>query len=169
MLEPWVYLAPRLFPPVYLHANVGQPSPQSATSPGRPAATLPTRRHLARPGPPATALPRVLSAQLPVSSPPTGLDQCFFFNSLVVRLPYSLTFCQFWLLLSFFWLCEEAQLSTYTSILAGSPEDLIFLTCQISPNWSEDSLWYQPNLRSLFKKALTKWFRKLAFMKVQRT
>ena len=50
-----------------------------------------------------------------------------FFISLVVRLPYSLIFCQFWLffvfklLLSFFWLCEEAQcVSTYTSILAGS-------------------------------------------------
>ena len=40
---------------------------------------------------------RVLSAQLPVSTPPTGLDECFFFNSLVVRLPYSLIFCQLWL------------------------------------------------------------------------
>ena len=27
--------------------------------------------------------------QLPVSAPPTGLVNCFFFNSLVVRLPYS--------------------------------------------------------------------------------
>ena len=53
--------------------------------------------------------------QLPVSAPPTGLDEYFFFISLVVRLPYSSIFCQFWLffvfklLLSFFWLCEEAQ------------------------------------------------------------
>ena len=52
---------------------------------------------------------------LPVSALPTSLDECFFFISLVVRLPYSLIFCQFWLvfvfklLLSFFWLCEEAQ------------------------------------------------------------
>ena len=51
---------------------------------------------------------------LPVSSPPTGLDECFFFNSLVVRLTYSLIFWQFWLvlllkLLSLFWLCKEAQ------------------------------------------------------------
>ena len=73
------------------------PTPQSATSLGPPAATL----------------PRILSAQLPVSAPPIGLDECFLFNSLVVRLPYSLIFCQFWLffvfkLLSFFWLCEEA-------------------------------------------------------------
>ena len=58
---------------------------------------------------PAATLPRVLS------TPPTGLDECFFFISLVVRLPYSSVFCQFWLFfvfklfLSFFWLCEEAQ------------------------------------------------------------
>ena len=70
---------------------------------------------LAHPGPPATISPQFLSARLPVSAPPTGLDECVFFNSLVVGLPYSLIFCQFWLffvfklLLSFFWLCEEAQ------------------------------------------------------------
>ena len=52
---------------------------------------------------------------LPISTPPTGLDKCFFFISLVVRLPFSLIFCQFWLFLflncccPFFWLCEEAQ------------------------------------------------------------
>ena len=33
--------------------------------------------------------------QLSISAPPTGLDKCFFFNSLVVRLPYSLDFWQF--------------------------------------------------------------------------
>ena len=41
-------------------------------------------------GPSATALPRVLSAWLPSSVPPTGLDECLFFNSLVVGLRYSL-------------------------------------------------------------------------------
>ena len=52
---------------------------------------------------------------LPISASPTGLDECFFFISLVVGLPYSSIFFQFWLffvfklLLSFFWLCEEAQ------------------------------------------------------------
>ena len=70
--------------------------------------------HSLWPGPPATALPWVLSAQMPISTPPTGLDECVFFNSLVVRLPYSSIFCQFWLffvfkLLSYFWLFEEAQ------------------------------------------------------------
>ena len=64
---------------------------------------------------PAATLLRVLSSWLPVSAPPTSLDECFFFISLVVGLPYSLIFCQFWLffvfklLLSFFWLCEEAH------------------------------------------------------------
>ena len=67
---------------------------------------------------PATAT-RVLSALVPVSAPPTFLDECFFFISLVVRLPYSSIFCQFWLffvfklLLSFFWLCKEAQLKLH--------------------------------------------------------
>ena len=80
-----VCLAPQLFLLVYLHMNVGLSSPQSTTSPD----------------PPAAALPRILSAQLPVSAPPAGLDECFFFNSLVVGLPYSSIFCQFWLFFVF--------------------------------------------------------------------
>ena len=68
-----VYLTPRLFLLVYLHSNVDLPSLQSAVSPG----------------PPTANLLWVLSAQLPLSTPRTGLDACFFFNSLVVRLPYS--------------------------------------------------------------------------------
>ena len=61
---------------------------------------------------PGTALLCVLSTWLPVSTPPTSLDECFFFNSLVVGLPYRSIFWQFWflnLLLSFFWLYKEAQ------------------------------------------------------------
>ena len=38
---------------------------------------------------------------LPISTPPTSLGECFFFNSLVVRLPYSSTFCQIWLFFIF--------------------------------------------------------------------
>ena len=88
-----VCFAPQLFLLLYQHVNVGLPSPQSTASLG----------------PPTAALPRILS------TPPTGLGECFFFISLVVRLPHSLIFCQYWLfsvfklLLSFFWLCEEAQ------------------------------------------------------------
>ena len=90
-----VYLTPQLFLPVYLHMTVGPPSVQATASSG----------------PPATTLPPVLSTWLPISAPPT----CFFFNSMVVGLPYSSIFCQFCcfsflnLLLSFFWLFEEAQ------------------------------------------------------------
>ena len=70
-------LSPQLFLLVYLHSNVGPPSP------------------------PAAALLRVLSARLPVSIPPASLDECFLFNSLVVGLPYSSIFCQFWLFFVF--------------------------------------------------------------------
>ena len=77
-----ICLAPQLSLPVYLHANV---VPQN---------------------PPVTTLTLILSAPA-VSTPPTGLNGCFFFNSLVVGLPYSSIFWHFWLflflnLLSFF-------------------------------------------------------------------
>ena len=80
-----VCLAPQLFFPVYLHSNVRLPSLQAT----------------ALPCPPAAALPPVLSTPLPISAPSTGLDECFFFNSLVVRLPYNSVFCQFWLFFLF--------------------------------------------------------------------
>ena len=38
---------------------------------------------------------------LPISAPPTSLDECFFFNSLVIRLPYSSIFWKFWLFFVF--------------------------------------------------------------------
>ena len=52
-------------------------------------------------GPPAAISPQVLTPWLPVSAPPTGLDECFFFNSLFVGLPYSSIFCLFWLFFLF--------------------------------------------------------------------
>ena len=87
------------------------PAPQSATSLGLPAATLwgllavawpvPFHNpppHWVRQLPPCreSSLP-----QLPVSAPPTNLDECYFFISLFVRLPYSSIFCQFWLFFVF--------------------------------------------------------------------
>ena len=39
--------------------------------------------------------------RLSISAPPTGLDECFFFNSLAFRLPYSSIFWQFWLFFVF--------------------------------------------------------------------
>ena len=80
-----VCLTTQLFLPVYLHANVGPPAPPATDCPGPPAATL----------------LRVLSTRLPISAPSTGLDEYYFFNSLVVGLPYSSIFCQFWLFFVF--------------------------------------------------------------------
>ena len=67
-------------------------------------------------------------SQLPMSAPSTNMDECFLFNSLVIRLPYSPIFWWLWLfffisnlLLSFFWLWRQS-ISTYVSILAGGLE-----------------------------------------------
>ena len=112
-----VCFIPPTFLLVYLCSNVGPQGPPATTLWGLPAAAWPA---------PFNNLPPCWVHQppschessppwLPVSAPPTSLDECFFFISLVVGLPYSLIFCQFWLFfvlklfLSFFWLCEEAQ------------------------------------------------------------
>ena len=79
-----VCLTPQLFLPVYLHANVGPPSPVAAASPAL-VSHLPPCHVSSPPG-------------LPVS---TTLDECFFFSSLVVGLPYSLILWQFWLFFVF--------------------------------------------------------------------
>ena len=60
---------------VYLCTNVG---PQGLLVVGLPAPFVPHSTSLG----PAMAK-RVLSTQVPVSAPPTGLDVCFFFISLV--------------------------------------------------------------------------------------
>ena len=109
--------------------RVCQPPPCGVCQlqPGLPHSTIPL-------GPQASALARVLSIQLPVSAPPTGLEECFFFNSLVVRLPYSSIFCQFWLffvfkLLSFSWLCKEAQ-CVYLCLHLGWKPYFFFMTLE---------------------------------------
>ena len=106
------------------------PGPSAAAS--LPAAALPTPLHNLPPcwvHQPPSALPPILSTRLPVSAPPTGLDTGFFFISLVVRLPYSSIFCQFWLFfvfeLLFFWLCEEAQ-CVYLCLHLGQRKSLFF-------------------------------------------
>ena len=101
-----VCFAPLPFLLVYLCANVGLL--------GLLAAAWPAPLHNPPPRWVHQPLPCCKSSlpQLPVSAPPTSLHECFFFNSLVVRLPYSLIFWLFFvfkLFLSFFWLCEEAQ------------------------------------------------------------
>ena len=92
-----VCLAPQLFLPVCLHTNVGVPSPPPL--PGfQPLSCC------------ASSL-----LQLPISAPPTSLNECFLFNSLVVRLHTvgfsgsSGYFLFLKLLLSLFWLHQEAK------------------------------------------------------------
>ena len=103
-----VCLTPQLFPPVFPHTNVGRCCQPAATSPSRS------------------------SSQLPVSAPPTGLDECFFCNSLVVGLPYSSIFWQFWLFFVLNFRCPSfgcsgrQSVSTYASILARSSYLFIF-------------------------------------------
>ena len=109
-----VCFAPPPFLPVYLCANVGLQGLPATTLWGLLAAAWPAPFH----NPPpcwVRQLPPCHESSppwLPLSAPPTGLDECLFFISLVVGLPYSSIFCQFWLffvfkLLSFFWLCKE--------------------------------------------------------------
>ena len=70
-------------------------------------------------------------SQLPVSAPPTSLGECFFFNSLVVWLPYisfsgsSGCFLFLNLLFSFFWLCKEVQ-CIYLHLHLGRKSTKIF-------------------------------------------
>ena len=121
-----VCFAPPQFLPVYLCANVGPQGLPTTTLWGLLAVTLPAPFHnlppcwVRQPSPCRKSSP----PQLPISTPPTTLDECFFFISLVVRLLCGSIFCQFWLffvfklLLSFFWLCEEAQ-SVYLRLHLG--------------------------------------------------
>ena len=72
------------------------------------------------------------------STPPNRLDNCGFFKSLVVRLPYSLIFWQLWLLLVLRYSCNSLCgctrrqcVSIHTSILTGSLQTLFYCTLQI--------------------------------------
>ena len=98
-----VCFGPLPFLPVYLCANVGLQDLPATTLWGLLAAAWPAPFHNPPPcwvcqPPPCreSSLP-----QLPVSTPSTGLGECFFFISLVVGLPCSSIFCQFWLFFCF--------------------------------------------------------------------
>ena len=82
----------------------------------------------------ATLLLPVLSPWLPVSAPPTGLDECFFFNSLVVGLLYSLIFWQFWLNFVF----------KFVIVLFIVQEGKVYLPTP--PSWLEEAYKYSCSL-----------------------
>ena len=127
-----VCLAPQLFLPVYLHMNVGTPNPKSATSPRPPATSLPASCSLAYLGPPATALLRVLSAWPPSQPLPpvwmnvSSLTPCLSDFYTVQFSGSSACFLFLNLLLSFFGCAGRHSMSTYTSILARSPQFFLF-------------------------------------------
>ena len=97
-----VCLAPQLFLPVYPHVNEGPPAP------------------------PATALLQVLSTRLPISTCPTGLNECLFFISWLLdfhTVRFSVSSGCFLFLnccCPFFGCARRHSVSTYASILAGS-------------------------------------------------
>ena len=117
------------FLPVYVCANVGLQGLPATTLWGLLAAAWPVPFHNPLPRWVCHSPPCRKSSPpgLPVPALPTGLDECFFFIFLVVRLPYSSIFCQFWLFFLFlnccclYFGCEIRHIvSTYVSILAGT-------------------------------------------------
>ena len=71
----------QVYPPLYMGNPIHQPPPHLSQS--------------------SATLPQVLSTWLPVSTPPTSLDECLFYNSLAVGLLSILIFWQFWLFFVF--------------------------------------------------------------------
>ena len=102
-----VCLTPQLFLLVYLHMNVGPPTPPAATSPGPPVAALPAPFH--NPPPLESSLPVCLSLPLlPVWMNVPSLSP-WLSDLYTVGFSGSSGVFLFLNLLSFFWLCEEAQ------------------------------------------------------------
>ena len=101
--------------------------PVNQLLPCQPAAALPAPLHNTPPRRVCPLLPCCESSlpRLPFSTPPTGLDECFFFISLVVRLSYSSIFVSSGCFLFLNYCCpsfgcaRRLSVSTYTSILAG--------------------------------------------------
>ena len=93
----WGFISPRWNPGLHgLSRSPVVPPSLSTCKRGTAQSSSPCLTH---PGPPPcleSSLP-----QLPVSAPPTGLDECFFFNSLVIGHLYSSIFWQFWLFFVF--------------------------------------------------------------------
>ena len=84
------------------------------------------------PGPPTAALPPVLSTLAAHLCHPTGLDECFFFNSLVVGLLYILIFWQFWLLF---------VLKFVVVLLLVVPRGKVCIYLYLHLGWNSELFW----------------------------
>ena len=137
-----VCFAPPPFLPVYLCVNVGPRGLLAAAALPAPFHNPPPRWVHQPPPYRESSLP-----QLPISAPPTGLDECFFFISLVVELPYSSIFCQFWLCFVFklsfsiFWLFKEAQCVCTVCFGQNSIYCIIFHINNCKPTFVPSSIW----------------------------
>ena len=100
-------------------------------SQGIPPDFCPPHVNVGPPLPPPLLLPLPLHATLhslcPSSTFPTHQDKYGFFKSLIVRLPYSLIFWQFWVYFCFEVSCDSCcgcvrrwSMSTHASMLTGS-------------------------------------------------
>ena len=125
-----VSVTPQFFLPVYLHTNVNLPTLHPTASLSPPLAPLPAMVLQLSPCS-KSSLP-----QLPTSAIPTSLDECFFFHSLTVGLPYIWVYGRSGyslflnLFFSLFWLCEEAKsiyLCLHLGWHASSLNSLLFI------------------------------------------
>ena len=127
-----VCFAPPQFLPVYLCATVGLW--------GLLAVTLPSLFHNP---PPLWVQPRCRKASLlplPVSAPLLVWMNVSSLSPWLLDFPAVRFFCQFWLffvfkLLSFFWLCEEAQ-CVYLLLHLGRKPNFIFIFNLVPCSWS---------------------------------
>ena len=91
---------------------------------------------------------------LPVSAPPTSLDEYFFFNSTVVELLYSLIFWQFWLFFVF------KSVVVLLLVVWGNQAYL-----PTPPSWPEVQYWTLEELVGYLKEFFCTNFNPSAFYK----
>ena len=98
--------------------------------------------------------------QLPVSAPPTSLDDCFFFNSLVVRLPFSSIFWQFWLFFVFKYVVVFLLVVQGGKVYLPTPPSWLYCTPMfVAAQFTIAKCWKQPKCPSA-----NEWIKKLWYI-----